>query len=107
SMLIRPHPTNATTIQHLTRFDHTRRRMVFWRYNLSMGLVAIAVVLSSMHYEGDVTAAGGDYVDVAFDVPVGTVEIQITHTDGSADVILDWGVWEPGGKFRGWGGGNT
>ncbi|HUS29701.1 MAG TPA: CehA/McbA family metallohydrolase [Kofleriaceae bacterium] len=72
-----------------------------------MGLVAIALVLSSMHYEGDVTAAGGDYVDVPFDVPVGTVEIQITHTDGSADVILDWGVWEPGGRFRGWGGGNT
>jgi hypothetical protein len=72
-----------------------------------MGLVAIAVVLSQMHYEGDVTAAGGDYLDVSFDVPVGTVEIQITHTDGSADVILDWGVWDPSGKFRGWGGGNT
>src|SRR6188472_1531104 len=72
-----------------------------------MGLVAIAAVLSQMHYEGDVTAAGGDYVDVAFVVPANTVEIQITHTDGSPDVILDWGVWEPGGKFRGWGGGNT
>jgi hypothetical protein len=72
-----------------------------------MGLVAIAAVLSTMHYEGDVTAANGDYVDVAFDVPPNTVEIQITHTDGSADVILDWGVWEPSGKYRGWGGGNT
>src|SRR5512139_2458389 len=72
-----------------------------------MGLVAIAAVLSQMHYEGDVTAAGGDYVDVAFDVPPGTVEIQITHTDGSADVILDWGVWDPSGTYRGWGGGNT
>src|ERR1041385_3122951 len=71
-----------------------------------MGLVAIAVVLSSMHYEGAVTAAGGDYVDVAFDVPAGTKEIRITHTDGSNDVILDWGVWGPDG-FRGWGGGNT
>src|SRR6185503_18025052 len=71
-----------------------------------MGLVAIAVVLSSMHYEGDVTAAGGDYVDVAFDVPAGTVEIQITHSDGSSDVILDWGVWGPDG-YRGWAGGLT
>jgi hypothetical protein len=72
-----------------------------------MGLVAIAAVLSQMHYEGDVTAAGGDYVDVPFVVPAGTVEIQISHTDGSADVILDWGVWDAGGTFRGWGGGNT
>lgn len=56
--------------------------------------------------EGDVTAAGGDFVDVPFDVPAGVVEIQISHTDGSSDVILDWGVWGPEG-FRGWGGGNT
>jgi MYXO-CTERM domain-containing protein len=71
-----------------------------------MGPIVFAVVLSSMHYEGDVTAAGGDYVDVPFDVPAGTVEIQITHTDGSDFVILDWGVWGPDG-YRGWGGGNT
>jgi hypothetical protein len=71
-----------------------------------MGLAVIAVVLSTMHYEGDVTAAGGDYVDVPFEVPAGTVEIQITHSDGSASVILDWGVWGPDG-FRGWGGGLT
>src|SRR5258706_3283464 len=72
-----------------------------------MSLVAIATVLSTMHYEGDVTAAGGDFVDVPFVVPAGTVEIQIAHTDGSADVILDWGVWDQDNKFRGWGGGNT
>ncbi|HEY5949366.1 MAG TPA: CehA/McbA family metallohydrolase [Kofleriaceae bacterium] len=71
-----------------------------------MGLAALAIVLSTMHYEGDVTAAGGDYVDVPFEVPAGTVEIQITHTDGNDFVILDWGVWGPDG-FRGWGGGLT
>jgi hypothetical protein len=71
-----------------------------------MGPIVFAVVLSSMHYEGDVTAAGGDYVDVAFEVPAGTVEIQVTHTDGSSSVILDWGVWGPDG-YRGWGGGLT
>src|SRR5574338_42317 len=71
-----------------------------------MGLIAVAVVLSSMHYEGDVTADGGDYADVEFEVPTGTVEIQVTHSDGSDYVILDWGVWSPEG-FRGWGGGNT
>jgi MYXO-CTERM domain-containing protein len=71
-----------------------------------MSLVAVAVVLSSMHYEGDVTAAGGDYAEVEFVVPAGTVEIQISHSDGSDNVILDWGVWSPDG-FRGWGGGLT
>ena len=60
-----------------------------------------------MHYEADVPIAGGDYVDVAFDVPAGAVECQIHHDDGSAFDILDWGVFEPGGAFRGWGGGLT
>ena len=66
----------------------------------------LLAVLSQMHYEGDVPVAGGDYADVAFIVPAGTVEIQVSHTDGSDYVILDWGVWSPEG-FRGWGGGNT
>src|SRR3569623_1742435 len=60
-----------------------------------------------MHYEGDVTAAGGDYVDVPVAVPAGAVECDIAHTDGSDCVILDWGVWNADGSFRGWGGGNT
>ena len=69
-------------------------------------LLPTLVVLSTMHYEGDVPAAGGDYLDVPIEVPVGTVEIQITHADGSDFDILDWGVWQPDGQFRGWGGGN-
>ena len=69
-------------------------------------LLPFVAVLSTMHYEGDVPAAGGDYAEVAFEVPAGTVEIQVHHDDGSEFVILDWGVWSPEG-FRGWGGGNT
>jgi len=68
--------------------------------------ILLAAALSTMHLEGDVTADGGDYVDLPFAVPVGTAEIQISHTDGSQEVILDWGVWSPAG-FRGWGGGLT
>src|SRR3954469_10171112 len=68
--------------------------------------LTVLAVLSQMHYEGDVPVSGGDYADVAFVVPAGTVEIQVSHTDGSDFVILDWGVWSPEG-FRGWGGGNT
>ena len=69
-------------------------------------LLPLAAVLSTMHYEGDVAPAGGDYAVVELAVPPGTQEIRISHTDGSDYVILDWGVWAPDGSFRGWGGGN-
>jgi MYXO-CTERM domain-containing protein len=69
-----------------------------------MSGILVAAVLSTMHYEGDVAAAGGDYQDVAIAVPAGTVEISIAHSDGSDYTILDWGVWGPDG-YRGWGGG--
>ena len=69
-------------------------------------ILALAAVITMMHYEGDVAVAGGDYVEVAIVVPAGTVEIQVTHSDGSENDILDFGVWSPEG-FRGWGGGNT
>jgi hypothetical protein len=42
-----------------------------------------------------------------FDVPAGTTEIQIHHDDLSDQNILDWGLVDETGKFRGWGGGNT
>lgn len=67
--------------------------------------LAIAAELSTVHLEGDVSPEGGDYAVVEFVVPPNTREIQISHTDGSDFVILDWGVWGPDG-FRGWGGGN-
>jgi hypothetical protein len=69
-------------------------------------LLPLASVLSTMHYDGEVAAAGGDYADLAFVVPAGTREIRIAHSDGSDTDILDWGVWSPDG-FRGWGGGLT
>jgi hypothetical protein len=72
-----------------------------------MLILAIAAVLGTpQHLEGDVTAAGGDYALVSFQVPAGTAEIQIAHSDGSDYVILDWGLWAPEG-YRGWGGGLT
>lgn len=71
-----------------------------------MGLVFVAAVLSTVQLEGDITAPGGDYVNVTFTVPVNTVEIEISKSDNSDNSVLDWGVWSPEG-FRGWGGGNT
>ncbi|MBA3539631.1 MAG: PHP domain-containing protein [Deltaproteobacteria bacterium] len=72
-----------------------------------MSLIALAAVLSTMHYEGEVSTTGGDFMEVAFVVPAGTQEIEIQHADGSDFVILDWGVWGPSSEFRGWGGGNS
>src|ERR1041385_4884679 len=69
-------------------------------------LLPLTATLTTMHYEADVPAAGSAYVDVAFDVPAGTQEIRVAHSDGSDTDILDWGVWSPDG-FRGWGGGLT
>jgi len=69
-------------------------------------VLPILAVLTTAHLEADVVEAGGDYVVVPFDVPAGTVEIQLAHDDGSTSVILDWGVWSPDG-YRGWGGGLT
>jgi len=72
-----------------------------------MMLVPFAVVLSTLHLEGDALPGNGDYIDVPFTVPAGTVEVQITraYTTGVGD-ILDFGVWSPDG-FRGWSGGLT
>jgi hypothetical protein len=71
-----------------------------------LAALPVFAILTMQHLEADVTADGGDYVVVPFDVPAGTVEIHVAHDDGSPAVILDWGVWSPEG-FRGWGGGLT
>jgi MYXO-CTERM domain-containing protein len=56
---------------------------------------------------GDVPDDGTEFLLVPFEVPAGTKEIQIDHDDLSAANILDWGLADESGKFRGWGGGNT
>jgi len=68
-------------------------------------MLAALAVLSTMHYEGDVPIAGGDYQEVAFVVPAGAVECQIHHDDGSDYDILDWGIWDDAEQWHGWGGG--
>lgn len=56
--------------------------------------------------DGVVDTTGPDHVLVPFEVPAGTQEIEIVHTDLSDEDILDFGLNDPSG-FRGWGGGNT
>jgi hypothetical protein len=57
--------------------------------------------------DGEVPDDGAEFLILPFDVPAGTKEIQIDHDDLSAVNILDWGLADEQGKFRGWGGGNT
>lgn len=56
---------------------------------------------------GDVPAGEPLHMLIPFDVPEGIVEIEIQHDDLSPTNILDWGLLEPSGAFRGYGGGNT
>jgi hypothetical protein len=83
-------------------------------------LSAFSALLASLALSGSVLAAettldlSGAVPDdqdrhffVPFDVPAGTVEIQIHHDDLSDANILDWGLVDETGAFRGWGGGNT
>lgn len=69
-----------------------------------MGPVVAAAIIMSFPLNGSVTADGGDYAVVDFEVPAGTVEIEIEHHTSNTQNILDWGLWDPNG-FRGWGGG--
>ncbi|MEN9784910.1 MAG: hypothetical protein RLZZ299_174 [Pseudomonadota bacterium] len=49
---------------------------------------------------------GTDHAFLPFQVPEGTVEVEVRHDDLSDANVLDWGLDDPDG-FRGWGGGNT
>lgn len=69
--------------------------------------VAFASSASAQLVLEDDVPADGDYFLLPFDVPEGTVEIEVRHDDLSEENILDWGLLEPDGTFRGYGGGNT
>lgn len=57
--------------------------------------------------EGDLPDGGGsDFVMIPFDVPAGTEEIEIAHPKQQPENILDYGVFDSNGAFRGYGGGN-
>ena len=78
---------------------------------LKLGLIGAALALAPSATAQDlvideaVPLDGPDHFFVPFDVPAGTVEIEIAHDDQSETNVLDWGLEDPDG-FRGWGGGN-
>jgi hypothetical protein len=57
-------------------------------------------------FDGTVPEGPETHFFVPFEVPPGTVEIEVRHDDLSSENILDFGLEDPHG-FRGWGGGNT
>lgn len=62
---------------------------------------------SAQIFEGEVDVTDGvAYFTLPFEVPAGTLEIEVRHDDLSSTNILDWGLLSPSG-FRGYGGGNT
>lgn len=64
-------------------------------------ILAVPVII-----EGDLPDGDPAFVMIPFDVPAGTVEIEIAHPRQQPENILDYGVFDQNG-FRGWGGGNS
>ncbi|QRK12019.1 PHP domain-containing protein [Archangium violaceum] len=63
-----------------------------------------ALAAGPLVLEGEVPSEGS-FFDVPFEVPPGTVELEVRHDDLASENILDWGLEDPNG-FRGYGGGN-
>lgn len=87
-------------------FFRRRRRPCFALFAGAALASAPQVALATpLVFDGAVPADDLEHFFVPFDVPEGTKEIEIRHTDGSDVNILDWGLNDPDG-YRGWGGGN-
>lgn len=72
---------------------------------LLLAPVSAATAQDPLVLEGPVPDDAPPYFEIPFEVPAGTVEIEVRHDDLSDANILDWGLRDPSG-FRGWGGGN-
>lgn len=72
----------------------------------ALSLLSAQVLAAPLVLEGELTADGPAFVMLPFEVPPGTVEVQVDHPIQQPENILDYGVFDPSG-FRGWGGGNA
>ena len=82
-----------------------KRALAFGAATLSFSLGAGAAE-TTVDLSGTVPDDALRHFYLDFTVPAGTKEIQIHHDDLSPDNILDWGLVDASGTFRGWGGGN-
>lgn len=69
-------------------------------------LWASAAGAQDLVLDGEVPLDDLDHFFIPFEVPPGTVEIEVQHDDQSEVNVLDWGLEDAEG-FRGWGGGNA
>ena len=67
---------------------------------------SVSAVAQPMVLEGALPESGPDFVLVPFQVPMGTVEVEVRHPVQQPENILDYGLSDPRG-LRGWGGGNV
>lgn len=68
--------------------------------------VVSTILAQPLVLEGSLPEAGPDFVLVPFDVPAGTVELEVRHPVQQSENILDYGLHDPE-RYRGWGGGNV
>ena len=86
------------------------RRCSFALALASLGLVAVFATRAAraddqvIHLTGDVPMDDSSFLFLPFEVPAGTAEIEVKHSDLSSKNILDWGLNDPNG-YRGWGDG--
>ena len=75
---------------------------------LGIGLLAgpVGAAETVVERNGEVPPGGDPFVLIPFEVPAGTVEIQVDHINVDDANVLDWGLIGPDG-YRGWGGGNA
>src|SRR6266542_1098906 len=66
----------------------------------------VAAADTTLVFDGDVPPDGPDHFFVPFDVPAGTVEIEVAHAGAPGANILDFGLVDANG-YRGWGGGTS
>jgi hypothetical protein len=62
--------------------------------------------VTRLTFDGDAPKDGPDHFFIPFDVPPGTVEIQVRHVTLASANIFDWGLYD-GDGHRGWGGGTS
>ncbi len=84
----------------------TMRSFVAFGGGLALFLGTAIAAAAPTIMEGDVPNDGLDHFFLPFEVPAGTKEIKIKHSDESDSNILDWGVYDQNG-YRGWGGGTS
>jgi hypothetical protein len=82
------------------------------RDRLALPSLCLCLLVSSLAraaplvLEGDLPTDGPDFVLVPFEVPAGTVEVEVRHAVVQTANILDYGLHDPV-RYRGWGGGNV